>query len=195
MLTSIIHIDPLENGAKRKGSPLQSPGRLDTDDREPRHPVDDRLRTRCFVYTQGQRQETEDARDGAKTDASHQKQLQGYEDEVHLVVHGKSMALRLELTQTRLGLVGGVGGTVSLLGDPRQLLAPVAIVIGSLYRFVFPLIAAVSDFGQWAHDTLSGQAPLRRATGDHSISCGMHQQSERGGRLPMPATTREKGTE
>src|SRR5713101_3427291 len=89
------------------------------------------------------------------------------------------MALRLELTQTRLGLVEGVGGAVALLCDPSQLLAPVAVVIGSLYRFVFPLIAAVSDFGQWAHDTLSGQAPLRRAPGDHSVRGNWPKSIER----------------
>ena len=50
------------------------------------------------------------------------------------------MALSLELTQTRLGLVEGLGGAVSLLSDPSQLLALVALVIGSLYRFMFPLI-------------------------------------------------------
>lgn len=49
--------------------------------------------------------------------------------------------------QTRLRLFEGVGGTVALVCDPSQLFAPVTIVIGSLYRFMFPLISAVSDFG------------------------------------------------
>ena len=78
------------------------------------------------------------------------------------------MALRLDLTQTRLGLFEGCGGAVSLVCDPSQLLAPVAIVIGSLYRFVFPLLSALFDFGQWAHDTLSGQETPPRAAGDDS---------------------------
>jgi hypothetical protein len=127
------------------------------------------LRTRCFVDTQGESEETEHPRDSAKADASHQKQLKGEEAQVHLIFNRQSLAVRLKLPQTRLGLFAGLAGAVSLFCDSRQLLAPVAIWIGSLCRFVFPLIAAVSDFGQGAHGMFSEQAPPRRATGDHSV--------------------------
>jgi hypothetical protein len=89
------------------------------------------------------------------------------------------VAVNLELPQTRLGLFERLGGAVSLVFDPRQLLALVALVIGSLRRFVFPLISAVSDFGQWAHDTLSRQAPPQLATGDHSVRCNVPKSIER----------------
>jgi hypothetical protein len=113
------------------------------------------------------------------------------------VVNGKSLALGLQLTQASLGLFERLAGAISLRFDPSQLLAPVAILIGSLRRFVFPLRSAVSDFGQLTHDAPSGQGPPQRATGgqsvigqmkmaqeDRAIRGGMHLQSERGGRAP-----------
>jgi hypothetical protein len=62
-------------------------------------------------------------------------------------VPGKSLALGLELTQASLGRFERLGGAVALVCDPRELLAPVAILIGSLWRFVLPWISAVSDCG------------------------------------------------
>ena len=113
------------------------------------------------------------------------------------MLHGKALALGLEVAQASLSLFERCGGAVSLVFDPRQLLAPVAILLGSLGRFVFPLIAAVSDFGQLAHYARSGQDRPPWATGDHSgkmhmaqedraIIGGMHLQSERGGRRHAP---------
>jgi len=73
----------------------------------------------------------------------------------------------LELAQASLGFFEGCGGAVSLVCDPSQLLALVAILIGSLRGFVFPLRSALSDFGQLAHQALSGQDRSPQATGDH----------------------------
>ena len=84
-----------------------------------------------MLEAKGDSEEAEDARDGAQTAASHEKQLQGEADQVHLIGNGTSMALRLELTQTRLGLCEGWGGAVALGCDPSQRRAPVALVIGS----------------------------------------------------------------
>ena len=106
--------------------------------------------------------------------------------------HGTSLALRLELVQASLGLFAHCGGTVSRMFDPRQLLARVAMLIGSLRRFVFPWRSAVSDFGPLAHHVLSGQGTPPQATGDHGVKRHMAQedkailgvmplQSERGG--------------
>jgi hypothetical protein len=85
------------------------------------------------------------------------------------MVNGKPPTLGLELTQASLGLFERCGGAVSLRFDPAQLFAQVAILLGSLRRFVFPLIAALSDFGQLAHQALSGQDPPLRAAGAHSV--------------------------
>jgi hypothetical protein len=71
------------------------------------------------------------------------------------VLHGKALALGLKVAQASPGLFERCGGAVSLVFDPSQLLAPVAIAIGSLRRFVLPLIAALSDFRQLAHHALS----------------------------------------
>ena len=95
----------------------------------------------------------------------------GQEDQVDLVLHDKSLALGLELTQASLGLFERFGCAVSLGSDPRQLLAPVAILIGSLRGFVVPLRSALSDFGHLAHHALSGQDRPPQATGDPSVRC------------------------
>jgi len=148
--------------------PLEHPGCLEADHGASRSPMDHRLRAWRLLDAQGHSEEAEDARDGAQADASHQKQRKGEEDQVHLVGHGTSMALRLARTQTRLGLFAGVGGAVSLVCAPSQLLALVTIVIGSLYRLMFPWMAALFDVGSWAHDALAGQETPPRAAGDDS---------------------------
>jgi len=85
------------------------------------------------------------------------------------VWHGKTLALGLKVAQASLGLFEGCGGTVSLVFDPRQLLAPVAILLGSLRCFVLPLMSALSDFGPLAHHALSGQDRPPQATGDPAV--------------------------
>ena len=72
-------------------------------------------------------------------------------------------------TQASLRLFERCGGAVALVFDPRQLLAPVAIVVGALRGFVFPLRAALSDFGQLAHHGLSHQDRSPQATHDRSV--------------------------
>jgi hypothetical protein len=73
------------------------------------------------------------------------------------VLNGKALVLGLKVAQASLGLFEGCGGAVSLVFDPSQLLAPIAILIGSLRRFVLPLVAALSDFGQLAHHARSSR--------------------------------------
>jgi len=85
------------------------------------------------------------------------------------VLNGKTLALGRKLAQASLGQLACCGGTVSLVFDPRQLLAPGAILLGALCRFVLPLMSAVSDFGQWAHHALSGQDRPPQAPGDPSV--------------------------
>ena len=83
------------------------------------------------------------------------------------MLNGKALALDLKRTQASLGLFERCVGAVSLVFDPRQLLALVAVLIGSLRRFVLPLLSALSDLGQLAHHVLSRQDTPPRATGDH----------------------------
>ena len=85
------------------------------------------------------------------------------------MLHGEAQALGLQLTQASLGLFECFVGVVSLVFDPSQLLALVAIFIGSLRGFVFPLLSAVADFGQVAHQALSGQDRPPQATGAHAV--------------------------
>jgi len=85
------------------------------------------------------------------------------------VLNGKPLALGRKLAKASLGLFACGGGTVSLVFDPRQLLAPVAILLGALRCFVLPLMSAVSDFGPLAHHALSGQDRPPQAPGDPSV--------------------------
>ena len=130
--------------------------------------------------------------------------MQGHQDNVHPGPDDESRALALKLAQASLGLLEGYGGAVSLVFDPSQLLALVAILIGSLRGFVFPLRAAVSDFGQLAHQALSGQDRPPQVTGDHlgklnmvqedrALRGVMHLQSERG-EQPRDECQRDKET-
>jgi hypothetical protein len=82
--------------------------------------------------------------------------------------HGKALALGLKVTQASLRLFERCGGAVALVFDPRQLLAPVAICVGSLRGLVFPLRSAVADFGQLAHHGLSHQDRSPQAMHDRS---------------------------
>ena len=76
------------------------------------------------------------------------------------------MARRLDLTQTRLGFFERLVGALSLVFDPGQLLAQIAILVGSLRRFVLPLLSALSDFGQWAHHARARQDTPPQVTDD-----------------------------
>jgi hypothetical protein len=131
--------------------------------------MENRVRTRRFLDTPRHSEEAEDARDGANAHTGHSKQLTGSEDQGHRVLHGQPLALGLTVALASLGLFQGGGGTVSLGFDPRQLLAPVAILIGSLRGFVLPLLSAVSDCGPLAHHALSGQERPPQGTGDPSV--------------------------
>jgi len=80
------------------------------------------------------------------------------------VVHGKCLALGLELRQAslrlseaRLGLLERCGGAVALGADASDLFALVSIAVTSLLGFVFPLISTVFDFGELAHEALFHQ--------------------------------------
>jgi hypothetical protein len=127
------------------------------------------LRAWCFLDTQGHSEEAEDTRDSAKADVSHDKQLKSSPNQVSLVLHGEALALGLQLTQASLGLFECFVGVVSLVFDPSQLLALVAIFIGSLRGFGLPWLSALSDFGPLAHPALCGQDRPPQATGAHAV--------------------------
>jgi hypothetical protein len=122
------------------------------------------VRTWRFVDTPGHSEETEDARDGAKADAGHETQRKGEADQGHLVLHGTSLALGLQLTQASLGLFARLGGAVALVLDPRQLLARVAMFVGSLRGCVLPWLSALADVGPLAPHALSHQDRPPQAT-------------------------------
>jgi len=81
------------------------------------------------------------------------------------VWHGKSLPLGLQLTQASPGLFARGGGTVSLVFNPRQLCTQGAIVVGSLRRFLLPLLPALADLGPLAHHARFRQETPLQATG------------------------------
>ena len=135
----------------------QLAGSVKADDGQSDHPMDDGLRTRRFVDAKGQSQETQDATDGTKADARHEKELQGQVDDVDLGQGDESVPLSLQLTQAGLGLFEGVGGAVSLGCKASDLFALVSIVVASLLGLVFPLLPTVWHFGKLAHHVCSAQ--------------------------------------
>ena len=60
-----------------------------------------------------------------------------------------------ELTQTTLGQLEGLGGSVALGFEASELLALVTVLVASLLGFALPLVSTVFDFGQLAHDRLA----------------------------------------
>ena len=96
------------------------------------------------------------------------------------MLNGKSLALGLKLAQASLGLFERFGSAVSLLFDPRQLFALVAVLIGSLRRFVLPWRSALSDFGPLAHHARSSRDPAAgdgRFIGHRSEEDGLRGES------------------
>ena len=126
---------------------------MDTDDRESVYPIDEGLRTRGLLEAKGPRQEAQDARDGAQSDACHQKELECQKDQLPLRPGDKSLGVVLELPQMRLGLFECRGGSVSRSADARKLFALVSIAIAPQCGFMFPLIPTVFDFGKLTHHT------------------------------------------
>ena len=132
-------------GRLAQGQALERTGRCDPDEAESPAPIDDGVRAWRFLDAKSPSQQTQDARDGAKAETRHAKEVQGQEDHVHLGQGDKLLRLALELTQTRLGRFEGCGGAGALSRDANALLALVALSIASLRGLVFPLISTVGD--------------------------------------------------
>jgi hypothetical protein len=85
-------------------------------------------------------------------------------DHVDLGARDKPTALRLKLTHAGLRGFESLGELIALGLDARLLSSLVAFPLASLLGFVFPLIAAMSHFGQLAHNvSLSGNGEGQRS--------------------------------
>src|SRR5712692_3831670 len=169
--TAIDHPDEAvgKGGLAQREAP-KGAGRVETHDGEPEDPIDDGLRARRFVDAQGQSQESEDARDGAKANASVEKKLESQGDHVDLGYGGESMELGLELTQVGLRRLEGGGDSVALRLEASALFALVTLALAALLGFVFPLISTVLHFGELAHHVSSG--PLDGLRPCHGVAIG-----------------------
>lgn len=149
------HIDhPDETIAGRRPlqrQALQRGGRLDAHHGEPRHPVDDRLRTGRLLDAKDSGQYPKDSRHGAKADASHQEQLQSQKDQINFVLNDSGAVLRLQLALASPGVLELFLEEVSDASQSGPFLAQLAIFLGSLSRLALPSIPALSELGVPTH--------------------------------------------
>jgi hypothetical protein len=156
--TAIDHPEQaVADGRLVQGHTPQETSGLQADHGEADDPVDDGVRTRCSLDAKGQSQESEDASDRTKANASDSKEWQSQVDHIALGPGGESVPLGLKLTQAGLRLFEGLGGPLSLGSEARILCTLVALSLASLLGFVCPWISTVFPFGQWAHHVSSEQ--------------------------------------
>ena len=150
---AIDHPDQaIGKGGLLQGQAPHGPGRVDADEGEADHPIDDGLRAGGFLDTQSPSEQSQDARDGAKADAGLQKEVQGQGNDVDLGSGGESVELRLERMHAGLGRLEGVGEPSALGLHPSLLSSLVALPLAALLGLLFPLSPAVFHFGALAHD-------------------------------------------
>src|SRR5512137_2756881 len=100
MLISIIQMSPLQNGAFAIGSPCS----IGADWMRTRESLVTQLMMVCghgtFFYAQGFHHYAQHPAHGPEPDASHHKQLQGQEDQIHLALDDNHPTLALQLVHT-----------------------------------------------------------------------------------------------
>src|SRR5215471_996542 len=96
----------------------------------------------------------------------------------------------LFVAQLLVGLFEGLLGAIALVAKALEFFAQVAVVVGSFFGLVFPLLSALSKFGLLAHPAPPGSRPVipgvarawNRTDQDSEAQMGMHHQSEWGPR-------------
>jgi hypothetical protein len=73
------------------------------------------------------------------------------------------------LAQLLIGLFESLFGVIALVAKACELFSQVAIVLGSVFGLLFPLLAALSEFGLLAHPVPPGQGLAPRALDAHGI--------------------------
>ena len=131
------------------------------------------MRTWGLLGAKGPRPETQDARDGATSEACHQKEVEGQKDHLPLRPGAQSLVGVFARTQRRLGLVECGGGSVARSGEARPRCALVAIAVAALCGLVLPLLSTVCDCGELTHHTRSCHPPWPRAMGSARVEIPM----------------------
>src|SRR4029434_8880212 len=107
----------------------------------------------------------QNARDSAKADAGACKQGQRQPYPMRLEGSGPG----LFLAQLLVGFFEGLFGAIALVAKALEFFSQVAIVFGSFFGLVFPLLAALSEFGLRAHPAPPGPGLSSRALHVHGI--------------------------
>jgi hypothetical protein len=157
MLMSIIQISPLQNGAFGTANPCS----IGADRMRTRESLITQLMMVCgqgtFFYTQGSQHYAQHPTHSPEPDASHHKQLQGQEDQIHLALDDHHPALALQLVHTSPALLELLFKSVTLRLDPGQFFALVSVLLSSACGFLFPVIPAPFVSGLRTHS-----APAQR---------------------------------
>src|SRR5512139_394851 len=131
MLMSIIQISPLQNGVFATGSPCS----IGADRMRTRESLVTQLMMVCgqgvFFKTQSSHHYAQHPAHGPEPDASHHKQLQGQEDQIHLALDENHPRLALQLVRTSPDLLELFFESVALRLDPGQLFVLVAVLLSS----------------------------------------------------------------
>ena len=69
----------------------------------------------------------------------------------------------LFVAQLLVGLFEGLLGAIALVAKALEFFAQVAVLVGSFFGLVFPLLSALSEFGLLAHPAPPGQGLSPRA--------------------------------
>lgn len=157
--------EPITEGGRDQGSAPQPVRRIAADDSQSCDPIDDRLRTRGFAQARPLSEELEHSRHDTKADPHLSKESQIQPHQIDFVRHDQPVGLGFVALQTLLRLLVGVLGAVALLLDPCKFFAQIAILLGPLRRFPFPLLAAVSEFGLLTHHAPSCHIPSSQTMG------------------------------
>jgi hypothetical protein len=128
----------------------------------------------------------QDARDGAKAEAGAGKQGQSPPHPLGLEDGGAD----LFVAQGLLGLCEGLCGAVALLAKALEFFSQVALVLGSFFGLLFPLLAALFECGLLAHPVpllVKARPPGRwtlwnPADQESAAPVAMHHESESGPR-------------
>src|SRR6516165_2343244 len=131
----------------------------------------------------------QDARDGAKADAGACKQGQRQPYPMRLEVSRPG----LFVAQLLVGFLEGLFGAIALVAQALEFFAQVAIMCSAFFGLLFPLLAALSEFGLLAHPAPPGSRPVipgvarawNRADQDSEAQMSMHHQSEWGPRSEL----------
>ena len=160
--------------------------RFDPPARESAPPVEDGVGTRGLRHAACRPQESQDATDGAKAAAHHEKAGPAAPNDLDLRPHGHGLRVALKLAQAAWGRFEGLRGLITLGCDAGEVLAQVTVVIAALLGCGFPWVAAVWHLGTLTHRRRSRTSPHGASAWGGGGCTGQAQRGESDERCGAP---------